>query len=44
LKNNIRREVKKIKIDTIRTAMDNMLATIQNVISIKGAWFEKFLK
>jgi hypothetical protein len=44
LKNNIRREVTKIKIDTIRAAMDNMLPRIQNVISRKGAWFEKLLK
>ena len=44
LKNNTRREVKKIKIDTIRAAIDNMLPRIQNVISRKGAWFEKLLK
>ena len=44
LKNNIRREVKKIKKDTIRAAMDNMLPRIQNVISRKGAWFEKSLR
>jgi hypothetical protein len=44
LKNNIRREVKKIEMDTIRAAIDNMLPRIQNMISRKGAWFEKFLK
>jgi hypothetical protein len=44
LKNNIWREVKKIKMDAIRPAMDNVLPRIQNVISRKGVWFEKLLK
>jgi hypothetical protein len=44
LKSNIRREVKKIKMGTIRAAMDYMLPRIQNVISRKGDWFEKLLK
>ena len=44
LKNNIRREAKKLYLDMVRRAIDNMLPRVQNLLCRKGAWFEKFLK
>ena len=44
LKNNIRREAKKLKIDMVKRAIDNMLPRVQNLLCRKGAWFEKLLK
>ena len=44
LKNNIRREAKKIKGDMVKHAIDNMLPRVQNLLCRKGAWFEKLLK
>ena len=45
LKNNIRREAKKLKIDMVkRAAIDNMIPRVQNLLCRKGAWFEKLLK
>ena len=43
-KNNIRREAKKLKLDMVRRAIDNMLPRVQNLLCRKGAWFEKLLK
>ena len=44
LKNNIIREAKKLKLDMVKSAMDNMLPRVQNLLCRKGAWFEKLLK
>ena len=44
LKKNIRREAKKLKIDMVKSAIDNMLPRVQNLLCRKGAWFEKLLK
>ena len=44
LKENIKREVKKLKLEMVKAAMDNMLPRVQNLLSRKGAWFEKLLK
>ena len=44
LKNNIRREPKKLKIDMVKRAIDNMIPRVQNLLCRKGAWFEKLLK
>ena len=44
LKNNIRREAKKLKIDMVKRAIDNMNSRVQNLLCRKGAWFEKLLK
>ena len=44
LKNNIRREAKKLKIDMVKRAIDNMLPRVQNLLCRKGAWLEKLLK
>ena len=44
LKNNIRREAKKLKIDMVKRAIDNMIPRVQNLLCRKGAWFEKLLK
>ena len=40
LKNNIRREAKKLKIDMVKRAIDNMLTRVQNLSYRKGARFE----
>ena len=40
LKNNIRRESKKFKIDMVKRAIDNMIPRVQNLLCRKGAWFE----
>ena len=44
LKRNIKREAKKLKPHMVKSAIDNMLPRVQNTLSRKGAWFEKFLK
>ena len=44
LKNNIRREAKKLKIDMVKRAIDNMIPRVQNLLCRKEAWFEKLLK
>ena len=44
LKNNIRREAKKLKIDIVKRAIDNMIPRVQNLLCRKGAWFEKLSK
>ena len=44
LKNDIRREAKKLKIDRVKRAIDNMIPRVQNLLCRKGAWFEKLLK
>jgi len=44
LKENIKREVRKLKLEMVKAAMDNMLPRVQNLLSRKGAWFEKLLK
>ena len=44
LKNNIRREAKKLKIDMVKRAIDKMIPRVQNLPCRKGAWFEKLLK
>ena len=44
LKNNIRREAKKLKIDMVKRAIDNMIPRVQNLLCRKGVWFEKLLR
>ena len=44
LKENIRKEARKINKDLVIRAIDNMLPRTQNLLSRKGAWFEKLLK
>ena len=44
LKNNIRREAKKLKIDMVKRVIDDMLPRVQNLLCRKGVWFEKLLK
>ena len=44
LKNNIRREARKLKIDMVKRVIDDMLPRVQNLLCRKGAWFEKLLK
>ena len=36
LKNNIRREAKKLKIDMVKRAIDNMIPRVQNLLCRKG--------
>jgi len=36
--------VRKLKLEMVKAAMDNMLPRVQNLLSRKGAWFEKLLK
>ena len=43
LKQNIRREVRRIKQTTVSSAVDNLLVRIQNLVFQKGSWFEQII-
>ncbi|KAI6647522.1 hypothetical protein LOD99_8788 [Oopsacas minuta] len=43
LKNNIRREIKKINGETLAKVYDNMLVRLQRVLGRKGAWIEHLI-
>jgi len=44
LKNNIRREAKKLKIDMVKRAIDNMIPRVQNLLCKKGGLVRKIVK
>ena len=43
LKENIRKEARKLKLDTVKSAVDNCLTRYQHVLSNKGRWFEQII-
>jgi hypothetical protein len=43
LKNNIRKEVRKLKLDTVKSAVDNCLTRYQHVLANKGHWIEQII-
>ena len=43
LKENIRREVRRIKQTTVVSAVENLLARIQNLVFQEGPWFEQIV-
>ena len=43
LKKNIRREVRKIKPDTLKKVSENVLTRLQKVLSTKGSWIEHII-
>ena len=43
LKQNIRREARRIQLSTVKSAVDNCLTRYQHVLSNKGQWFEQII-
>lgn len=43
LKNNIKREVRRLKQETASSVIDNVLVRVQNLLMQKGAWFEQII-
>ena len=43
LKNNIRREIRKINAETLGRVYDNVLVRLQRVLGRKGAWIEHLI-
>ena len=43
LKENIRREARRIKQTTVLSAVENLLARIKNLVFQEGSWFEQIV-